>query len=96
MIYWGRATKADHEAASAVVDKYEETTGLYVGNRMTTLMDLVVCHTHGCPLDWDALLNADRFTLMHDITGIAQHLNRDNGVLQNCFLPRCARKGGEE
>lgn len=57
------------------------------------MMDLTATHCKGCPLQLDAMANekrVDQFNLMHDIYGIAAHLNRENGELEGCFLPRCA------
>lgn len=51
-------------------------------------MDLTACHANGCPLDLDGLLNADGFNFAHDVLGIARHMDRETGKLNNCFLPR--------
>jgi hypothetical protein len=51
-------------------------------------MDIVATHCNGNPLRLADLLAADDFNLMHDVSGIARHLNRENGKLENCFLPR--------
>lgn len=53
-------------------------------------MDLTACHNHGCPLDLERMEGADDFNLMHDISGINRHLNREDGSLMNHFLPRFA------
>lgn len=55
-------------------------------------MDLTACHNHGCKLDFEKLVEADNFTLVHDLIGIANHLDRETGKLKNYFLPRCALK----
>lgn len=55
-------------------------------------MDLVACHSNGCPLDFNALLFFSDFDRMHDITGIRHNIDRTTGKLENCFVPRCARK----
>lgn len=55
-------------------------------------MDLEATHCNGCPLDLEALLNADDFNFYHDVYGISRHLNRSTGELMNCFLPRFALK----
>ena len=59
-------------------------------SRLEVLMDLSACHAIGCRLDLDALLNADRGDFIHDVTGIMAHLNRETGLLENCFTPRYA------
>ncbi|TGV61090.1 hypothetical protein EN784_01435 [bacterium M00.F.Ca.ET.141.01.1.1] len=55
-------------------------------------MDLLATHASGCPMDFDRLLAADDFNLMHDVSGIARHLDRDTGELTGYFLPRFAAK----
>ncbi len=54
-------------------------------------MDLSATNANGCPLDFDKLLAFDDFSFLHDIYGIARHLDRESGQLNDCFLPRCAR-----
>ena len=52
------------------------------------LMDVAACHLNGNPLLLRDMLEADEFNFMHDILGIARHINRKNGHLENCFSPR--------
>ena len=59
---------------------------------LTTTMDIVAVHLNGCPLDLNELAAADDFSFIHDIEGIARHLDRATGRLQNCFVPRFARE----
>jgi hypothetical protein len=59
-------------------------------DKMTADMDVTACHANGCPLDLPKLLAADNFNFSHDIFGIARHINRSTGQLENCFVPRCA------
>jgi hypothetical protein len=60
-------------------------------SRIEVTMDLTVCHALACPLDLGGLLKADPADLVHDISGILAHLNRETGVLEDCFTPRYAR-----
>lgn len=53
-------------------------------------MDLTAVHANGCPLVLQGLLKADDFNFLHDVYGIARHLDRDSGKLTNFFLPRYA------
>lgn len=53
-------------------------------------MDICACHANGCSLKLDKLLGADDFNFTHDVFGIRRHLNRQTGVLEDCFLPRFA------
>lgn len=55
-------------------------------------MDLIACHANGCPMDFARLGNADDFNLLHDVEGIARHLDRSTGKLTDMFLPRFAKK----
>ena len=58
MIDWGRATKKEHKQVAAIIDRVEEVLdGDIVISRQDRMMDLIACHTHGCPLDLDGLLD---------------------------------------
>lgn len=58
---------------------------------MDTVMDLDACNSNGCPLDFDKLEKFDDFNLMHDVLGIARHIDRKTGKLNDHFWPRCAK-----
>jgi hypothetical protein len=51
-------------------------------------MDIQATHCNGNPLRLSDLLGADDFNLLHDVSGIARHLNRDTGKLEGFFSPR--------
>lgn len=55
------------------------------------LMDLTAVHANGNPLDLHGLLNAEPSDFGHDILGIRKHINRENGRLENCFVPRYSK-----
>ena len=55
------------------------------------MMDVTACHLNGCPLKLDALLAAEEFDFAHDVFGIGRHIDRRNGTLKDCFLPRFAK-----
>lgn len=57
------------------------------------VMDLDACHSNGCPLDFQKLLEAPDFDFIHDVLGIRRHINHRTGEIENCFLPRCAKQG---
>lgn len=57
-------------------------------DKLTINMDLNACHTNGCELDLEKMLNGSEADLMHDIWGINQNICRETGTLKNCFLPR--------
>lgn len=59
---------------------------------MDIAMDLTATHANGCPMDFDRMETADDFNLMHDVGGIARHLDRETGKLVGGFLPRFHRR----
>lgn len=61
-------------------------------SRLEVSMDLTACHCVGCPLDLEGLLTATPSDLVHDVAGIMANINRETGELENCFMPRYARK----
>jgi len=61
-------------------------------DRQSFIMDIEACHLNGTPLDLERLSLAEGFDFAHDVFGIQKHINRRTGELENCFLPRCARK----
>ena len=95
MINWS-ATKEEYATISKVLDRYQEqhfSLGVpkqFQRSRMDIFMDIEATHCNGCKLDLNALLKADDFNFMHDMIGIQGHINRQNGGLEDCFVPRCA------
>ena len=55
---------------------------------MTCSMDVTALHCNGYALRLRDLRDADDFNFMHDIVGIARHINRDTARLENGFRPR--------
>ena len=51
-------------------------------------MDITAAHANGCPLRLQDLAAADDFNFMHDVNGIARHLDRETGQITDHFLPR--------
>ena len=89
-------TKAENRLAEAIVDR---AVRMYAKHRVhvdrkDVLMDLSATHVT-CPLDLERLATADDFNFGHDMGGIARHLNRTTGELENCFVPRFARPDRE-
>ena len=81
---------------TALINKIVERATLLDTNNiwsddLNCMMDITATHNSGCPLDLQALLDFDDYQFMHDVFGIARHLNRKTGQLGNCFLPRSAR-----
>lgn len=65
-------------------------------SRLTCDMDITACHCNGNPLDLDRLMAADDFNFSHDVCGIARHINRETGQLEDCFCPRFSGKQNEK
>lgn len=57
-------------------------------DHLTTMMDIEVVHSNGCPLRLVELLDAPDVDFAHDIVGIQNHLDRKTGKLLDCFSPR--------
>lgn len=72
-----------------IVERWEVSEYWHNRKRQTVLMDLCACQ-NSCPLNLPALLHADDFNFIHDMVGIERHMNRRNGKLEGCFLPRFA------
>lgn len=62
--------------------------------RISLIMDLTAADgvNGNARLDWGRLLNADDFNFLHDLGGIARHLDRETGAITNHFLPRFTLK----
>lgn len=77
------------ERASAMAEKYG-----VVYRRLDAIMDISACHASGMPLRLRDLLAAKDGDFAHDVFGIRRHLNRTNGAVEDCFVPRFARRQG--
>jgi hypothetical protein len=99
------ATRDEMRLIVAIAERFESVCRLYdvrrVMQRQELLMDIEACHSNGCPLQLEALLNASEADFVHDVGGITAHLDRQTGTLTDCFVPRYAvqmhsrRMGGE-
>lgn len=87
------ATAEDYDLMDKIADR--AITGRAQRSvRQTLLMDLNACHSNGCPMDFARLLAADDFNFWHDVNGIQRHIDRTNGKLLDCFVPRYAVRQG--
>lgn len=89
-----RITKADAALVRIIARRARE---LYLAHKVDRdltdiIMDLTATHANGCPMDFSRLAAADDFNLMHDVGGIAKHLDRSTGELCNHFSPRFHRR----
>lgn len=85
------------EQAAAACERYEAFISRQYGGalpeqyeRKNLLMDLTAADgvNGNLPIDWAKLMAFDDFNFMHDLAGIAEHLNRSTGKLEDFFLPR--------
>ncbi len=83
-------SKQDADLISQIVKRAHSE--LQEINRLELGMDLTALHANGCPLRLEDLLKADYFSLVHDLYGIRENIDRDTGKLVNNFLPRFRRK----
>lgn len=89
---FARFTAEEQEYVDAIVDR---AVRLFrsVGLRRAPIdvrMDLSAVHAR-IPLRLAEMAQADDFNFTHDIGGIAKHLNRETGGLEDFFVPRYAR-----
>lgn len=59
--------------------------------KATLTMDLDATVSNGSKLDLKTLLESSDFDFVHDIAGIARHIDRETGKLGDMFVPRAAR-----
>ena len=85
-------SKADFGLLREVVRRVHKQFPEYPDTTMTLYMDLEHCHTKGCPLDFERLINFNDGDFLHDIVGIRKNINRETGEIENCFLPRCSAR----
>jgi len=91
-----KTTKEESALISKIADRAVEQGIATKKQRIDVIMDLEACHSNGCPLDLQKLLDFPNFDFNHDIGGINRHLDRENGKLKNCFCPRCAKHEASE
>ncbi|QRE00613.1 hypothetical protein [Pseudomonas phage Itty13] len=86
------ATDTELETAQLIVERAESMARKYGQeiDRTSLLMDLIACNANGCPLKFQALLDADDGNFAHDVFGIRRYMDRTTGQLTDCFLPRFA------
>lgn len=83
----------DMDLIGQIVARAERQGLIFAGyERSTCRMDLSAAHANGSPLDLQGLLAADDFSFVHDVCGIARHINRETGGLDDFFSPRFSAK----
>jgi len=90
-----KTTKNDYELITKIISRAIELVRfVHLNepiNRGSSLMDFDKCHTHGNPIDFKQLLESNDSDFYHDFFGIRNNINRENGMLENNFLPRCSK-----
>ena len=87
-------TREEIEVVEKIADRVESMDGGETLDRMTLMMDIEACHSNGCKLKLQELLDADYINFMHDINGIQRHLDRETGKLLDCFSPIYSKQEG--
>lgn len=82
------ANDEDRKLIEDIAHRACESLGGYE-TLLDIVMDITACHLNGNPLDLNKFLNFEEFDFIHDVLGIRKNMNRNTGVLGNCFLPRC-------
>lgn len=83
--------EAELAMVDQIVQRYDRK--MMLGReRMGLTMDLIACHNGACPLDLAALAKAADGDFFHDVAGIHRHFDRETGLLNDCFLPRYAKR----
>ena len=93
MIKFAKFTSDEQKIVSQIVDRaisMAVAEGITI-QRSDMEMDIAAAHAD-CPLALTDLLNAKNGDFGHDVFGIRRYMNRKTGKLENCFLPRAARK----
>ena len=83
----------NHDNSDVVSDILDRASKkVHAFDRISLEMDIMAANgeNENAPLDLEKLLSFDDFNFFHDIYGIQRHMNRKNGLLENCFLPRCS------
>lgn len=79
------------ESIKGIVDRADKNNLLQF-DRLSLMMDLDLA-VKEFNLKVDELLEADDFNFAHDIVGIQNHIDRQNKIFINHFLPRYSGQG---
>ena len=90
-INWS-ATKEEHQLLVEIAQRAVGLNSDYSDDFQGLMMDITACHLNGNPLKLEELLKTDDFNFMHDINGINRFIDRNNGELTQCFLPRLSKQ----
>lgn len=88
-VTFAKFTETESDAVDRIVARARRLD-VYRGLGASSVsMDLAAVHAH-TPLKLAELAEADDSNFLHDMTGIAFHLDRRTGELTDNFLPRYA------
>ena len=86
-IDWSKASIEDYALVSEIVKRASKIPGFEIKAKNLE-MDIIATHISGCRLKLQELLDSMTGDFLHDICGIVNHIDRNTGQLQECFLPR--------
>jgi len=90
-ICFRKISKKDMDLIGGVLKRFERTHREFT--HMENLLDLMNCQEGVCPLNLELLLGAEDNDFFHDMLGIKHYIDRQNKVMTDGFLPRCAKEG---
>ena len=96
MLNWD-TTREDMSTIHTIVTQARAAfrrAGLVARSPLDIEMDITACHCNGTPLRLTDMVDAPDADLLHDVCGIARHLDRETGQLRDGFMPRYAGKVG--
>jgi hypothetical protein len=87
-----KTDKREAKLLTEIVDRAEKLARRFNQPtvRAAIAIDLVMAHRMQ-PLDLELLLAAADGNFAHDVFGIMRHIDRNSGVMRDCFVPRFAR-----
>ena len=90
MINWDKLNKEDITIIDRICKRAVNLFPQYELDFTEIQMDIAAAHVAE-PLDLEKFMEFDDFNFAHDIFGIIDHIDRETGKMQNCFLPRCSK-----
>jgi hypothetical protein len=87
MLNWTMKSDVEYKLLSLIANRISKASGRPY---LDWLMDVELAY-QDCPMRLEGLLNAGDSDFYHDLDGIRNHLNRETGKLEDCFVPRFAQ-----
>jgi hypothetical protein len=73
----------------AIIKRARELNLKLTGDHITQILDLEHAYDQ-FNLKLSDLLTSNNQDFAHDFIGIQRHMNRESGIVENCFVPRYA------